>query len=91
MISPEDQEAIDLELKDLREDHTFGSEDEYDCVKAMLSALALHSNNPDLVGQEYGDQPDQDPGVVQEPSGQQGHRGRGQRSEYGGLVCQLVR
>ena len=54
MISPEDQEAIDLELKDLREDHTFGSEDEYDCVKAMLSALALHSNNPDLVAKSTG-------------------------------------
>jgi hypothetical protein len=54
VISPEDQEAIDLELKELREDNSFGTEEEYDCVRAMLSGLALHSNNPDKVAKATG-------------------------------------
>lgn len=54
MISSEDQEAIDLELKDLREDGFLGSEDEYACVRVMLSALALGSTNPDKVSKATG-------------------------------------
>lgn len=54
MISLDDQKAIDLELKALREDNSFSTEDEYNCVRAMLSSLALQSNNPDKVAKATG-------------------------------------
>lgn len=54
MLSPEDQEAIDNLIRDLVQGHAFNDDDGYACARAMLSALALGTNNPDKVAMVTG-------------------------------------
>ncbi len=54
MISPKDQAEIEKNIQQLQEFRSFDSEESYVCARAMLSALALGTNNPDKVAQATG-------------------------------------
>lgn len=53
-ISPEDQRVINEVIEGLVQQHAFDSEESYVCARAMLSALALGTNNPDKVAKAIG-------------------------------------
>lgn len=53
-ISPEDQGVINEVIEGLVQQHAFDSEESYVCARAMLSALALGTNNPDKIAKITG-------------------------------------